>query len=387
MSLPIMWTKEMDEWLKENVSSFHWKELTQKINECFKVNFNFRTIKGHCRTKLHLFNNLFPEQYTAEQEEWLKSHPMIPYEKLTTMFNEAFGTNKTVDGLRHHCQKIGIAFVSKHYWSEEEENLLKELYNSKPNKELSILFNVSEKAIESKAKDMGIQKKRRKVYVDVEKIEEYFKGHYLFESNNEIAKKFNLNENSKIIRKISPKYRNGGNKGRNAFLRTYLPFVKDKGELWEKWKEVFPERTSDEERKKLFAVCSGNFRLTKLSVPSKKLPRYFQDVKPLGFRMIKAKCVYVKVRNQTENGRVLYPNYMDCYEKEYELVLGYKVPADMIVIHLDGNWKNNTAENLKVISKAIYVKLNQNSWYGLGKMTEAACEVLETNQTLSKLLN
>ena len=377
----LFYTKEMDKWLEQNAPLFHWKELAKKFNEHFNVDFNFRTLKAHCATKLKLFNNLFPEEYTEEQKNWLREHSMIDYKTLTEMFNKQFNANKKVDCLRHYCQRLGIVFKSKHYWSEEEIELLRSSYGKISYKELGKLFGLSCKAVQSKAKELGIQKKRVIEEVDEVALDNYFKDHYLFEGNNEISKKLGLNQNSRIFRKISHKYRKGGTYGMNAFMKMYLPVVKDKGELWEKWKTIFPERVSDKQRRKLFNGCTSN----SYKVIGVKLPRYFQDVKPLGYRMVKASCVYVKVRNQTENGRVLYPNYMDCYEKEYELTLGYKVPEGMIAIHLDGDFKNNSIDNLRVVSRETYLGLNKQGWYGLSELTSTACDILEAKQFIRSL--
>lgn len=48
------YTKEQDDWLRENISKYTYKELTVAFNSQFQTNKNYYTLKSHCANILKL---------------------------------------------------------------------------------------------------------------------------------------------------------------------------------------------------------------------------------------------------------------------------------------------------------------------------------------------
>lgn len=95
-----------DKWILENWEEYrNWNSLCKAYNEKFGTDILYRTFKGHCNNKLGL-NFL----YTKEQEDWLReNYPNMGSVECTAEFNKIFNTNRTSSGVRGHCiAKLGL---------------------------------------------------------------------------------------------------------------------------------------------------------------------------------------------------------------------------------------------------------------------------------------
>lgn len=89
------WTKEQDEWLKENANIGKRKDIANKFNKLFNENKTLNSIYCRCRT-LKITKEVV--NYTQEEYEWLKSNYRDDetFNQLAVRFQERF--NKRIRG-------------------------------------------------------------------------------------------------------------------------------------------------------------------------------------------------------------------------------------------------------------------------------------------------
>lgn len=61
-----------------------------------------------------------------------------------------------------------------------------------------------------------------------------------------------------------------------------------------------------------------------------------------------------------------------------------KIPPKHNIIFLDGNKENFAIENLRCVSNQIMPRIGKLKWWGLGKITEAGIEILETERIIKQ---
>jgi hypothetical protein len=66
----------------------------------------------------------------------------------------------------------------------------------------------------------------------------------------------------------------------------------------------------------------------------------------------KCKTVYERGNRITVNGKIVYE-----HRQVYEETFG-KIPKGFIIHHIDGNNKNNSIENLKLLTQSEHIKLH-----------------------------
>lgn len=104
------YTKEQDQFLLSlKDTNLKYREITDLFNEKFGLNKHHKTITSHCKYLGYSMRLNTRNLYTKEQDLWLKENQYgISREELTKQFNDKFGTNKTKDQVRHHCQFLGF---------------------------------------------------------------------------------------------------------------------------------------------------------------------------------------------------------------------------------------------------------------------------------------
>ena len=124
--------------------------------------------------------------YTVTQDKWLKKYgSTTEYTILCKLFNKHFGENRTVNGIKHRCNRLGVYSVInyQHRYTEEQDKWLIENYENHPIKETCNAFNrkfgtnLTDLAISIHCcKKLKIQAKTCKHYTEEEKqwlIENY----------------------------------------------------------------------------------------------------------------------------------------------------------------------------------------------------------------------
>lgn len=97
-------TAEQDAWLINNHASYKTiRELAEQYNKVFEDKRTSDTLKTHCRCFLGLKQN---RQFTKEQDDWLKDNsPHLSIKDTVQQFNAEFGANRTKDVLRVHVNR------------------------------------------------------------------------------------------------------------------------------------------------------------------------------------------------------------------------------------------------------------------------------------------
>lgn len=100
------YTKEQDEWLKDNFNKFNTtKELVNEFNIIFNTNYKYDTIKKHCIKKLNLVRNKNSTKdnlnvYTSKEIEWFEKN----YQKY--LENGCFDKDRFVIDFKNKFGKI-----------------------------------------------------------------------------------------------------------------------------------------------------------------------------------------------------------------------------------------------------------------------------------------
>lgn len=113
------WTPEMDNTVKELYGTSAAKKIAEIVNEEFGTGFSHTAIWNRAQ-KLQLTDGSNRHSYTEEQDEWLRqSITKYSYKDLVGAFNKEFQTNIAVYALKTHCiNKLhlkGGTFDSKGY--------------------------------------------------------------------------------------------------------------------------------------------------------------------------------------------------------------------------------------------------------------------------------
>lgn len=146
ISKPYSFTPAQVEWLKENYKVitnkdvFFRKKLTEDFNKEFGTNVKELTIAHKCR-KLGLKQNSY--SFTEEQNKWLANNCLNydNYKDFCNAFNEKFNANKKRDSFMIYCLRKKFLVEDTSYWSEEQEDFIRENYELYTVKELVELFN------------------------------------------------------------------------------------------------------------------------------------------------------------------------------------------------------------------------------------------------------
>lgn len=140
-----MYTKEQHTWLKENRPLYKAKELTKLFNETFGTSKSVSAIEHKCSNDRRLKKY---DAYAPQELIWLqKNRDLYSDCELTTLFNKTFNRNKSVHNINRTCSryKLKKTVVKKigrsHRYSQEQIDWLKENRNNNTFKSLTILFN------------------------------------------------------------------------------------------------------------------------------------------------------------------------------------------------------------------------------------------------------
>ncbi len=101
-----IYTKEEDEWLNHNFSSFDsYEDLLNHFNKQFKCSLKYHSIVSHCSKILNLHFDVF-HKFTIEEDEWIREHlDENSYGKLVKQFNFTFGTQLSYNSFTSHVLK------------------------------------------------------------------------------------------------------------------------------------------------------------------------------------------------------------------------------------------------------------------------------------------
>lgn len=102
-----IYTKEQDEWLKQNYENNQIKETQLKFNEKFNLNLSYMAINVHCCKYLKLRANTI-NLFTEEEKEWLRiNYPLSKGKKdIHKKFCEKFGTSHSANSVSSMCSTI-----------------------------------------------------------------------------------------------------------------------------------------------------------------------------------------------------------------------------------------------------------------------------------------
>lgn len=107
MSTADTYTKEQTEFLITKAPTLQYSVLTRLFNEKFNENKTQKQIRKWCY--YHNITALSSRNMTEEQVQFIMEHyNCMPRKELTKLFNEKFGTNYTVNGMKTWCNKRGL---------------------------------------------------------------------------------------------------------------------------------------------------------------------------------------------------------------------------------------------------------------------------------------
>lgn len=100
-----IYTPEEEKWLLDNVADHKYDELTVLFNEHFGLNQTKRMIS------LKLFGLGYRRfktvRFTKEEDEWLReNYPSLGRKETTILFNKKFNKNKNKDDIHAHCTGV-----------------------------------------------------------------------------------------------------------------------------------------------------------------------------------------------------------------------------------------------------------------------------------------
>lgn len=111
-------TKEEREWLKRNAANYTYKKLVDLFNITFDRNKGLCAMKALLNHRMKLYCKPEFFEFTKEEDEWLKeNYPKLEYsrEKLVEMINEKFGNNRTEGSIHSHCVRKGYIKDREHF--------------------------------------------------------------------------------------------------------------------------------------------------------------------------------------------------------------------------------------------------------------------------------
>jgi hypothetical protein len=87
----------------------NWSKLCSAYNEAHGTNIGYNTFKSHCNRELKLNYH-----YTDEQLEWLRvNYPRLGRVKCQKEFNAMFNEDRSIQGLRVMCTKMGLTVTKE----------------------------------------------------------------------------------------------------------------------------------------------------------------------------------------------------------------------------------------------------------------------------------
>lgn len=94
-----------DKWIAERWECTHnWLTLCREYNSAHGTSIGYNTFKSHCNRELSLNYH-----YSDEQEKWLKeNYPKLGRVECSRLFNEKFGTTKSVNAVKIKCISMGL---------------------------------------------------------------------------------------------------------------------------------------------------------------------------------------------------------------------------------------------------------------------------------------
>lgn len=113
------YTKEQEEWLKDNIEGTTTKELVRRFREKFDIPITERKLITYKNLR-HLTNGL-RKKFTDEQKEWVKeNYKGVSNKELTEMFNKKYGTNFNQQQIQSLKAKYKLDSGLWHKFSEEQ---------------------------------------------------------------------------------------------------------------------------------------------------------------------------------------------------------------------------------------------------------------------------
>lgn len=132
-------TDEQVKFLKENYNQFRYKELAEMFNRRFNEQKKLTQIKIACR-KYDLKKERI--SYTDEQIEFIKNtYKGITHEELTKRFNKKFNIKRTVIQIKNVCAVRNFLDNRDIRYTEEQIKWLRDNVNGKRWTEITALFN------------------------------------------------------------------------------------------------------------------------------------------------------------------------------------------------------------------------------------------------------
>lgn len=99
-----------NKWIIDNWRSFkNWGKMCKAYNEIHGTSICYNTFKCHCNRELGLNYH-----YTEEQLEWLRNnYPKLGRIKCQKEFNRIFNEDRSIQGLRVMCTRMGLTVTKE----------------------------------------------------------------------------------------------------------------------------------------------------------------------------------------------------------------------------------------------------------------------------------
>ena len=309
LSKPHSFTPAQVEWLKENYKAitskevFFRKKLTEDFNKEFKTDVKELTIVNKCKT-LGLKQNSY--SFTEEQNEWLAKNCLNydNYRDFCNVFNEKFNANKKRDSFMVYCLRKNFLVEDTSYWSEEQEDFIRENYELYTANKLTELLN----------EKFGIQKNLCVVKHKITKLNCCSKVRYYTEEEKEWI----LNN-----------------------LSNYKTF----DGLYNAFNEKFNLNISEHKFRNLI------YTRMKLTLAEEGYKR--SDYHEIGTEKTYDGVVYIKVRDDLRHKA----NYQIKSRYMYEQYHNVKLDKEQFVVFLDGDNTNFDKDNLFLVSHNGYATM------------------------------
>lgn len=121
-------SKEQVEFIKNNFDKYSYSELAEKFNEKFNENRTEASLNSKAR-RLGLRKNPDQIRYTKEQEDWLRENASKYWRKdLVKEFNNKFGTQLTYEALNEKCFRMRARGKTLNDWHKENDSWQKGLH-------------------------------------------------------------------------------------------------------------------------------------------------------------------------------------------------------------------------------------------------------------------
>lgn len=136
----IFFTQEMEEFLRKNVNEKSYKKLTIDFMNKYNIRISEKTIYNIC-SKLGIKKEYERTFLTNEQVEFLKiNFKQLGYKELTERFNRKFNERKKITQIRKACKKHKLQ-KRKLVYTDEQIEFIKNMYKGISHEELTRLFN------------------------------------------------------------------------------------------------------------------------------------------------------------------------------------------------------------------------------------------------------